>query len=116
MENPLHKEQYAYQEGKSADIALAEVVTEIQKGINSGFSRENEVPNTVKRWMRRLLVGKRVVAEWKQHIRWVLSPTMWYLVADKLLSLLSEVEDFIRAYAGNKGISEDLMRSALSIV
>ena len=38
MENPLHKEQYAYQEGKSAETALAEVVTEREKGIKSEFA------------------------------------------------------------------------------
>ena len=65
---------------------LAEVVTEIEKGIKNGFSftvlleiggafnhtslesicngaREHEVPNRVERWMRRLLVSRRVVAE-----------------------------------------------------
>ena len=68
---------------------LAEVVTEIEKGIKSGFAfisqldiegafnhtsvesicqsaREHEVPDTVERLMRRLLVSRRVMAEWKQ--------------------------------------------------
>ena len=77
MENPLRKVQHAYQEGKSAETALAEVVTEIEKGIKSGFAltvlldiegafnhtsvesicqgtREHQVSNTVERWMRRL--------------------------------------------------------------
>ena len=72
MENPLHKEHHAYQEEKSTEIALAEVVTEIEKGIKSGFAltvlldiegafnhttvericqgaREHEVPYTVER-------------------------------------------------------------------
>ena len=74
-------------------------------------AREHEVPGTVERWMWRLLVSKRVVAEWKQLGRevWVgkgspqgggvLSPTMWCLVADKLLRLLSEARFFTRAYA-----------------
>ena len=92
MENPLRKEQHAYQEGKFAETALAEVVTEIEKGIKSKFAltvlldiegafnhtfvesicqgaREHEVPDTVERWMQRLLVSRRVVAEWKQHRR-----------------------------------------------
>ena len=38
MENPLRKVQHAYQEGKSAETALAEVVTEIEKGIKSGYA------------------------------------------------------------------------------
>ena len=95
VENTLRKEQHAYEEGKSAETALAEVVTEIEKGIKSGFAltilldiesafnhtsvesicqgaREHEVPDPVERWMRRLLVSRRVVAEWKQ-----LSPKVW---------------------------------------
>ena len=38
VENSLDKKQRAYQEGKSAETAQAEVVTEIEKGIKSGFS------------------------------------------------------------------------------
>ena len=38
VENPLFKEQHAYQEGKSAETALAEVVTEIKTGIKSEFA------------------------------------------------------------------------------
>ena len=56
-----------------------------------------------------MLVSRRVMAEWKQH-RWkvwvvhmegrgVLSPTMWCLVVDKLLRLLSEAGFYPRAYA-----------------
>ena len=89
MENPLRKKQHAYQEGKSAETALAKVVTELEKGIESGFhltvpldiedafnhtsveiicqgAREHEVSDSVERWMQRLLVSRRVVAEWKQ--------------------------------------------------
>ena len=43
VENPLREEQHAYQEGKSAETALAEVVTEIEKGIKSGFGGAKEV-------------------------------------------------------------------------
>ena len=54
-----------------------------------------------------------------------MSLTMWCLMADKLLRLLSEARVFTRAYADdaitviiadNQGIAEDLMRLALSIV
>ena len=38
VENPLRREQHAYQEGKSAETALAEVVTEIKKGLKCGFA------------------------------------------------------------------------------
>ena len=99
-------------------------------------AREREVPDTVERWLRRLLLSRRVVAKWKQHRRrvWVgkgcpqggvLSPTMWCLVADKLLRLLSKAGFFTRAYADdviiviiadNQEIAADLMRPALSIV
>ena len=50
---------------------------------------------------------------------------MWCLVADKLLRLLSEAGFFTRAYAddeiiviiaNNQEISEDIMRSTLSVV
>ena len=37
MWRTLRKEKHAYQEGKSAETAIAEVVTEIEKGIQSGF-------------------------------------------------------------------------------
>ena len=37
VENPLRMEKHAYQEGKSAEAALAEVVTEIEKCIKFGF-------------------------------------------------------------------------------
>ena len=85
MENPLRMEQHAYQEGKSAEAALAEVVTQIEKCIKCGFvftvlldiesafnhtsvsiyqgAREHEVPDTVKRWMECFLNSGRVVAE-----------------------------------------------------
>ena len=158
VESPLRKEQHAYQEGKSAETALAEVVTEVEKGMKSGYAltvlldiegafnhtsvesicqgaREHEVPDTVERWLRRLLKCRRVVAEWKLHRRqvWVgkgcpqggvISPTMWCLVVDKLLKVLSEAGFFNRAYADdviivisadNQGIAQDLMRSALSL-
>ena len=72
VKNPLRKEQHAYQEGKSAEIGLAEVFTEIEKGIKSRFAfivlldiqgvfnhtsmesicqgaKEHEVPETVKK-------------------------------------------------------------------
>ena len=54
-----------------------------------------------------------------------MSPTMWCLVVDRLLRLLSEAGFFTRAYADDviniiiaddQGIAVDLMRSALSIV
>ena len=89
VENPLRTEHHACREGKSVETALAEVVTAIQKVIKSGFAftilldiecasnhttvdsicqvaRKHEVPDTVERWMRGLLVSRRV-AEWKQH-------------------------------------------------
>ena len=87
MQNPLRKEQHAYQEEKSAETALVKVMAiVIEKGIRSGFpltvlldiegafnhtlmeqrARENKVPDTVETWMRCLLVSRRVVAEWKQ--------------------------------------------------
>ena len=54
-------------------------------------------------------------------VHWgVLSPTMWCLVVDKLLRLLSEAGFYTRAYAddviiviitNNQGIAVDLMRS-----
>ena len=92
VKNPLRKEKHTYQERKSAETALAEVVTEIEKGIKSGFAltvlldiegafnhssveriyqgaREHEVSDTVERWVRRLLNSRRMVAEWKQHKR-----------------------------------------------
>ena len=128
VENPLHKEQHAYQEGESAETALAEVFAEIKKGMKCGFAitvllkiegvfnhtsvesnyegaREHNVSDTVERWMWRLLNSSKVVVEWKKHEHkkqrkvWVrkrcqqigvLSPTMWCLVVDRLLSLLSE--------------------------
>ena len=55
----------------------------------------------------------------------VLSPTMWCLLTDKLLRLLSEEGFFTRAYADDviiviivdtQMITKDLMRSALSVV
>ena len=90
LENPFRKEIHAYQERKSAETALAKVITEIEKGIKSGFAlnvlldiegafnhttvksicqrtREHEVLDTVERWLRCLLVSRRVVAEGKQH-------------------------------------------------
>ena len=65
------------------------MATEIEKGIKSGFAlivlldiegafhltsvesicqsaMEHEVPDTVERWMRRLLVSRRMMEEWKQ--------------------------------------------------
>ena len=76
VENPLCKEQHAYQERKSAETALAEVVTEIENGIKCRFvltilleiecalnhtsvesicqgTIEHDVPDTVESWMRR---------------------------------------------------------------
>ena len=37
VKNPLRREKHAYQEGKSAETALAEVVTEIEQGIKCGL-------------------------------------------------------------------------------
>ena len=38
MENHFRKEHHAYQEGTFAETAPAEVVTEIKRGIKSGFA------------------------------------------------------------------------------
>ena len=38
VENPLCREQHAYQAEKSADTALAEAVMEIEKGRKCGFA------------------------------------------------------------------------------
>ena len=38
VENPFRREQHANQEGKSTETALAEAVTEIEKGIKCGFA------------------------------------------------------------------------------
>ena len=35
VENPFRKQQHAYQEEKSAETALAEVIADIEKGIKS---------------------------------------------------------------------------------
>ena len=37
-ENPLRRKQHAYQKGKSAETALAEVVTKIEGGVKCGFA------------------------------------------------------------------------------
>ena len=88
VENPLRREQHAYQKRKTAETALAEAVTEIEKGIKFGFAftvlldiegafnhtsvesiwqgaREHDVFDTLERWMRRLLNSRSVVVEWK---------------------------------------------------
>ena len=97
MKNPLRKEQPAYQKGKSAETALAEVVTEMEKSIKCDFAltdlldiegafnhtavesicqnaREHEVSDTVidpDRWIRRLLNSRRGSLGWKE------MPTGW---------------------------------------
>ena len=94
VENTLRREKHAYQEGKSAETALAEAFMEIEKGIKSGFAltvlldiegafnrtsvesicqgaSEHDVSGTVKRCMWRFLNSRRVVAEWKGYRRQV---------------------------------------------
>ena len=97
--SPLHPRQHAYQEGKSTKTALAEVVTEIEKGmtyrrlalavlldIDGAFNymtvdsiclgaSEHAVPDTFGSWMQRLLSSRVIEAHWKNHMlrTWVSS-------------------------------------------
>ena len=118
--HPLHDRQHVYQTGKSVDTALAEAVTFVKKGMkNIGLvlaslldvdgafnhvtkesivkgAEDHLVPNTVSRWLWRMLSSRRVEAHWGSHSEeikvgkgclqgGVLSPTMWCLVIDELI-------------------------------
>ena len=84
--HPLHDRQHAYQTDKSVDTALAEAVTFVKKGMkNTGLvlaslldvydafnhttkesivkgAEDHLVPNTVSRWLWRMLSCRRVKA------------------------------------------------------
>ena len=116
------------------DTALAEAVTFVKKGIkNKGLvlaslldvdgvfnhttketivkgAEDHLVPNTVSRWLWRMLSSRRVETHWGSHSEeikvgkgcpqgGVLSPTMWCLVIDELIRLLNEAGFFSQAYA-----------------
>ena len=90
--SPLYPGQNAYQEGKSMEAALAEVVREVEKGMtNWGLALavmldmdgafnytavesiclgapKNAVPDTVVSWMQRLLSSRVIETLWKHHM------------------------------------------------
>ena len=71
VENPLRREQHAYQEGKSAATALAEAVTEIEKGIKCGFAplfcSISRAPSTTPLWKASARVQESMMfpTQWK---------------------------------------------------
>ena len=97
---------------------------------------EYAAPDTVVNWMQRLLSSRVIKAHWNHHrtrawvSRWrpqggVTSPTMWYLVVDKLLCELSKAGIFGRTYADDviiiykanyKDMIFSIMRLALGII
>ena len=93
--HPLHDRSHAYQTCNSVDTALAEAVTFMNGAFNHTTkesivkgAEDHLVPNTVSRWLWRMLSCRRVKAHWGSHSEetkvgkgcpqgGVLSPTMW---------------------------------------